>query len=120
MKKFGLRLRILCAVLSFVMIFTVGEGSLSSYADVGATINHRNTSTNVSVTYKANGGTGADIVTSVSTGSSITLAANTFGAPSGHVFDGWSVNGVKKNVGDSITIMSDTDILALWKSTATN
>ncbi|MFC4805678.1 stalk domain-containing protein, partial [Filifactor villosus] len=97
----------------------VGD-SITIMSDTDILALWKSTATNVSVTYKANGGTGADIVTSVSTGSSITLSANTFGAPSGHVFDGWSVNGVKKNVGDSITIISDTVILALWKSTATN
>lgn len=65
------------------------------------------------VTYKANGGTGDDVVVNPAT----TIAANTFGAPSGKVFIGWNTasdgSGDAWAIGASVT--SNLTLFAQWE-----
>lgn len=65
-----------------------------------------------SVTYKANGGTGSDVVDATAT----TIAANTFTAPSGKVFAGWNTQadgeGTAYAVGANVS--SDLELYAQW------
>lgn len=72
------------------------------------------------VTYDANGGTGEIApVTDLADGATVTLAACTFTAPDNMEFDGWMVNGEKKNAGDEITIAgNDVTVIAQWKEKA--
>ena len=67
------------------------------------------------VSFDANGGTGtmAD-VTGVS--GEYTLPANGFTAPSGKQFKAWSVGGVEKAAGDTITVNANTTVTAIWEN----
>ena len=67
------------------------------------------------VTFGANGGTGTMQSISGINGEYV-LPQCTFTAPQGKEFYGWSVNGVRHNVGDSIEISSNTNVVALWKT----
>ena len=66
------------------------------------------------VSFDANGGTGtmAD-VTGVS--GEYTLPANGFTAPADKQFKCWSVDGVEKAAGDTITVNANTTVTAIWK-----
>lgn len=71
------------------------------------------------VTYAANGGTGSMSPVLVETGGSHTLLANGFTAPSGKSFGGWTVGGVTRAVGYTITnITSDITATAIWSSSS--
>ena len=67
------------------------------------------------VSFDANGGTGtmAD-VTGVS--GEYTLPANGFTAPAGKQFKAWSVGGVEKAAGDTITVNANTTVTAIWEN----
>ena len=66
------------------------------------------------VSFDNNGGTGsmAD-VTGVS--GEYTLPANGFTAPAGKQFKAWSVGGVEKAAGDTITVNANTTVTAIWE-----
>jgi len=72
------------------------------------------------VTYKANGGTGADVVVDVVSGQLYTVAGNTaFTAPAGYKdFAGWNTKadgtGVQYAPGEQFTITGDIDLYAVW------
>ena len=67
------------------------------------------------VSFAANGGTGtmAD-VTGVS--GEYTLPENGFTAPDGKQFKAWSVGGVEKAAGDTITVNANTTVFAVWET----
>ncbi len=65
------------------------------------------------VSFDANGGTGSMAAVEGVVGE-YTLPANKFTAPSGKVFDCWSVTGVEKSPGDTITVSSDVTVTAVW------
>ena len=69
----------------------------------------------VKVTFDKNGGSGTMTDATVDKGSSYTLPACTFTAPTGKEFKTWEVRGVEKAVGDSITVGANTTVKALWK-----
>ena len=71
--------------------------------------------TTYTVSFDANGGTGtmAD-VTGVS--GEYTLPANGFTAPAGKQFKAWSVGGVEKAAGDTITVNANTTVTAIWEN----
>ena len=69
----------------------------------------------VTVSFNAGEGSGTMAEQKVNVGSNYQLPANGFTAPNGKEFDVWSVNGVRKNPGDSITVNADTKVTALWK-----
>ena len=66
------------------------------------------------VSFAANGGTGtmAD-VTGIS--GEYTLPENGFTAPDGKQFKAWSVGGVEKAAGDTITVNANTTVTAIWE-----
>ncbi len=72
-----------------------------------------------SVSYMANGGTGTMASKAVTAGQSLTIAANTFTAPEGKVFDKWSTGtdgtGTNYTGGTSITPTEDLALFAQWK-----
>ena len=68
------------------------------------------------VSFDANGGTGTMSSVTKTAGSTYELPACTFTAPSSKTFDKWSINGVTKSVGDTITVNADTVVTATWKN----
>jgi len=113
---------------SFTGWNTVAGGTGTPYA-VGNTINITGDvtlhaqwgTTNYSVTYKANGGTGADVVVPVVSNQQYIIVANTFGAPAGQVFAGWNTaaggTGTSHAVNSSVTITGDLVLHAQWSTT---
>jgi len=78
------------------------------------TVNYTAPVTTYTVSFDANGGTGAMTdVTDVS--GEYTLPANGFTAPSGKQFKAWSVGGVEKAAGDKITVTANTTVIAVWE-----
>ena len=71
------------------------------------------------VSFDSNGGTGsmAD-VTGIS--GEYTLPANGFTAPAGKQFKAWSVGGVEKAAGDTITVNANTTVTAVWEAVEYN
>ncbi|MBR2810273.1 MAG: carbohydrate-binding domain-containing protein, partial [Solobacterium sp.] len=63
------------------------------------------------VTFRADNGTGDEVVVRVETGSAVTLPDSPFAAPSGKRFAGWD----KGMPGTSITVNADMVINALWE-----
>lgn len=70
-----------------------------------------------SVTYKANGGTGTDVVISYNYGATVTVASNTF-TRSNATFSSWNTasngTGTSYSPGNTFTITSDTILYAQW------
>ena len=79
------------------------------------TVNYTAPVTTYTVSFNANGGTDtmAD-VTGIS--GEYTLPANGFTAPSGKQFKAWSVGGVEKAAGDTITVNANTTVTAIWEN----
>lgn len=68
------------------------------------------------VTFAAGeGGTGTMAPINVAEGNTYVLPTCTFTAPEGKQFDGWMVDGVKHNAGETITVTADTTVTAVWK-----
>lgn len=66
---------------------------------------------NYTVSFAANGGTGAMSSATVEAGSTYTLPDNGFTAPEGKEFDQWDLG----SAGDAITVTADTVVTAQWK-----
>lgn len=70
------------------------------------------------ITYKANGGTGDDVAAYADYGSSYTVAANTFTAPSGKSFSKWNTasggTGTDYAANASYTANADLTLYAIW------
>ena len=92
---------------SYVLIALSGNINIASVVLVYAT-----PAVTYTVTYKANGGTGDDVVDSKAS----KVAANTFTAPEGKVFDGWNTvadgTGTSYAVGDDVT--GNLTLYAQW------
>ena len=71
------------------------------------------------VSFNANGGSGAMTGFEKEANAPYTLPDCAFTAPEDKVFKAWDVNGVEKNVGDSITITANTIIKAIWEEIPT-
>ncbi len=67
------------------------------------------------VTYTANGGTGANVVDNDIAGS-YQLRANPFTAPAGKQFKCWSIGGAEHAAGSYVTISDDTTVEAVWEN----
>ncbi|WP_151409339.1 SpaA isopeptide-forming pilin-related protein [Anaerococcus sp. Marseille-P9784] len=76
------------------------------------------TTVNHTITFDGNGGTWHMDPVTVEDGTLYELPGSSFIAPDGKEFDGWLVNGQKKNVGDKITVTSDLTIQAQWRNKA--
>ena len=76
------------------------------------------TTVNHTITFDGNGGKWKMDPKTVEDGSQYELPGSSFIAPDGKEFDGWLVNGVKKNPGDRITVTSDLIIQAQWRNKA--
>lgn len=70
------------------------------------------------ITYKANGGTGADVVAYADYGSAYSIAANTFTAPSSKSFSKWNTKangtGTDYAAAASYTANADLTLYAIW------
>lgn len=71
------------------------------------------------ITYKANGGTGNDVVAYADKGSSYTIAANTFTAPAGKKFKEWNTKaagtGDTHTAASTYTANTDLTLYAIWE-----
>ena len=76
------------------------------------------TTVEYTITFDGNGGTWHMDPVTVEENTEYELPTCTFVAPNGQEFDGWLVNGKKKNVGDKITVISDLTIQAQWRDKA--
>ena len=76
------------------------------------------TTVNHTITFDGNGGTWHMDPVTVEDGTLYELPGSSFIAPDGKEFDGWLVNGQKKNPGESITVTSDLTIQAQWRNKA--
>ena len=78
------------------------------------------TPTTVTLSYDDNGGSGTMADQTVNSGGSVTVAANSFTAPTGYSFKEWNTNsrgaGTKYNVGQSVTLTADLTLYAIWQS----
>ena len=72
----------------------------------------------VTVSFSPGEGSGTMAEQKVNVGSNYQLPANGFTAPNGKEFDAWSVNGERKNPGETIKVNANTKITALWKEKA--
>lgn len=69
----------------------------------------------VTVSYSANGGTGAMAAVEVDIDSEYTLPECGFTAPTNMLFKCWSVGGVERQVGDKITVSESLIATAVWE-----
>ena len=76
------------------------------------------TTVNHTITFDGNGGKWKMDPVTVEDGSQYELPGSSFIAPDGKEFDGWLVNGQKKNPGERITVTSDLIIQAQWRDKA--
>ncbi len=76
------------------------------------------TTVNHTITFDGNGGKWHMDPVTVEEGTEYELPGSSFIAPDGKEFDGWLVNGEKKNPGDRITVTSDLTIQAQWRNKA--
>ena len=67
------------------------------------------------VSFDANGGTGS-MADATGVSGEYTLPANGFTAPDGKQFKAWSVGGVEKAAGDTITVNANTTVTAIWEN----
>ena len=75
----------------------------------------------VTVSYKANGGSGSMDSATMKKGSKYTLLESTFNAPDDtQEFKAWEVDGQEKAPGTEITVDKDTEVKALWKKIKVN
>ena len=80
---------------------TVGEGA--SLADFN-------------ITFDGNGGSGSMGPVTVVAGTNYILPACGFTAPADQEFKAWEISGTEYKVGDSYTVLGDTEIKALWEN----
>ena len=76
------------------------------------------TTVDYTITFDGNGGTWKMDPVEVEENTEYELPGSSFIAPDGKEFDGWLVNGIKKNPGDRITVTSDLTIQAQWRNKA--
>ena len=74
------------------------------------------TTVDYTIKFDGNGGTWHMDPVTVEDNTQYELPASSFIAPEGKEFDGWLVNGEKKNPGDKITVTSDLTLTAQWKN----
>lgn len=73
------------------------------------------TSTKYTVSFNPGEGSGTMTSAKVEDGGKYSLPACTFTAPTGKVFDEWSVGGTRRAVGYELTVTADVEVTALWK-----
>ena len=68
------------------------------------------------ITFNASGGSGSMDSVTVNAGTIYILPACGFTAPADQEFKAWEIGGTEYNVGDSYTVLVDTEIKALWEN----
>ena len=68
------------------------------------------------ITFDGNGGSGSMDSVTVKAGTNYTLPECGFTAPDDQEFKAWEIGGKEYKVGDSYTVLGDTDIKALWEN----
>ena len=68
------------------------------------------------ITFDGNGGSGSMGPVTVKAGANYILPACGFTAPADQEFKAWEIGGTEYKVGDSYTVLGDTEIKALWKN----
>ena len=68
------------------------------------------------ITFNAGGGSGSMDSVTVKTGANYILPACGFTAPTDQEFKAWEIGGTEYKVGDSYTVLGDTEIKALWEN----
>lgn len=85
----------------------------------GGDDNNPTDTTKFKLTYSINGGTGNDVVVEVEEGGQVTVASNSFTAPTNKSFKGWndsaSGDGQEYAVGATIVMTGDMTLYAIWE-----
>ena len=68
------------------------------------------------ITFNASGGSGSMDSVTVNAGTIYILPACGFTAPADQEFKAWEIGGTEYKVGDSYTVLVDTEIKALWEN----
>ena len=68
------------------------------------------------ITFDGNGGSGSMGPVTVKAGTNYILPACGFTAPADQEFKAWQIGGTEYKVGDSYTVLGDTEIKALWEN----
>ena len=68
------------------------------------------------ITFNGNGGSGSMEPVTVKAGTNYILPACGFTAPADQEFKAWQIGGTEYKVGDSYTVLGDTEIKALWEN----
>ena len=68
------------------------------------------------ITFNGNGGSGSMEPVTVKAGTNYILPACGFTAPADQEFKAWEIGGTEYKVGDSYTVLGDTEIKALWEN----
>ena len=68
------------------------------------------------ITFNGNGGSGSMEPVTVKAGTNYILPACGFTAPADQEFKAWEIGGTEYKVGDSYTVLVDTEIKALWEN----
>ena len=68
------------------------------------------------ITFNGNGGSGSMEPVTVKTGTNYILPECGFTAPADQQFKAWEIGGTEYKVGDSYTVLGDTEIKALWEN----
>ena len=85
-------------------------------SDTVVTVGDGEPLTDCAVTFNAGGGSGSMGPVTVKAGTNYILPACGFTAPTDQEFKAWEIGGTEYKVGDSYTVLGDTEITALWEN----
>ena len=84
--------------------------------DAEVTVGEGTPLANCTITFNASGGNGSMDSVTVNAGTIYILPACGFTAPADQEFKAWEIGGTEYKVGDSYTVLVDTEIKALWEN----
>ena len=84
--------------------------------DAEVTVGEGTPLANCTITFNASGGSGSMDSVTVNAGTIYILPACGFTAPADQEFKAWEIGGTEYKVGDSYTVLVDTEIKALWEN----
>ena len=84
--------------------------------DTAVTVGDGEPLTDCKITFNAGGGSGSMDSVTVKAGANYILPACGFTAPTDQQFKAWEISGTEYKVGDSYTVLGDTEIKALWEN----
>jgi hypothetical protein len=105
--------------------WSMGAGAVSSAVELTLTIIPRSSiswdpygSTNITISFDANGGTGTMAAVTQTFGTTLSSPACTFTPPTDKIFSRWDTKpdgtGVGYDTGDTITLIANTTLYAIW------